>query len=142
MPVVKCRATSVRLAQSLKSATVIPKTGDEEDMISRGVLNEDTPLRNTVDLTDEKYDDGIAVIFENADNGNHYERFFSENEIRALININRRLTDEEMMSFGNALISRKDPIPIGTFDKDVSMDRINVVHHLERDTPQILIRED
>ena len=129
MSVVKCRAVSVRIAESLRAATVTPKTGDEEMTLRFGVNKEDILPRDVLKVEDEVYDNGIAVMFENIKNGNQYERFFSEVEIRRMAGVGRKLTNEEMLLFGNSLIARKEPIPIGVFDKEVPIDRVVVRHH-------------
>jgi len=129
MSVVKCRAVSVRIAESLRTATVTPRTGDEEMALRFGINKENISPRDALDVKDEVYDSGIAVMLENVKNGNQYERFFPEIEVRRVAGVGRRLTDEEMLSFGNSLIARREPIPIGVFDKEVPVDRVIVKHH-------------
>ena len=134
MSVVKCKVVDVRVASSLASADVVPNLGDEEDVIRRAVVKERSspqkePERDGLRLKNERYESGLSVTLESLTTGERYERFFSEEHIRKVAGISRKLSEDEMMTFGKALMTRKDPIPIGVFDKDVPMDAVRVKHH-------------
>jgi len=134
MSVVKCKVVSFKVTSSLASADVVPNIGDEEDVVRRAVVREKSPpkgepKRDGLRLNNERYEDGLSVTLESIETGRRYERFFSEEHVRRMAGVNRRLSEDELRSFGNALMARKDPIPIGVFDKDVPMDAVRVKHH-------------
>lgn len=141
MSIVRCKAVSVRLARNF-TTDVVPVEGDEENLVREAVIEDEGP-RPMVENKRTEVSDGIAVLLRNIQNGNEYERFFSENEIREVAGIGRRLTDDEMMIFGEVLVARKTPITIGVFDKEVSLEGVSVNHEEVNSmmSPQIMIKE-